>query len=369
MMKRKFSHRDPDTSHSSPLSRRWDLYKRVIFLAVGTAAFLILLASFIDATLQILLLLFLCVLLAISIRGISDRLAAHTPLSEKASLGVVILGLLIVLIGAGVLMGSGIAEQFSQLGEAIPEALRQLEARLGQYSWGRPIAQEIPSLSQLGQQIASTSDAFARITGIFSSALSFLSSVVIAFFITLYLALEPKTYRDNFLRLIPLGKRARVRDTLKAIHDTLQKWLLTRLISMALVGGITFVGLSLIGMPLTLSLAILAAIGAFIPTFGPIIALIPALLLALTQGSSQLVLVLLLYLGVQAADNYLVTPVIQKSMLYLPPAYIIAAQLLFGVIAGAFGVLLAAPLAAVLVVLVRMLYVEDVLGDRESSAA
>lgn len=145
------------------------------------------------------------------------------------------------------------------------------------------------------------------------------TSLVLVLVITLFLALEPDIYVDNFMRLIPLNKRSRVRQTFDTIHISLGRWLFTRFISMVLVGVLMFIGLSVIGMPLALSLAIIAGIGAFIPTFGPIIALIPAVLVALLQPDQPIVAVALLYLGTQAIDNYLVTPLIEKSLLYLPP--------------------------------------------------
>jgi predicted PurR-regulated permease PerM len=215
----------------------------------------------------------------------------------------------------------------------------------------------------LGQRLITDGDFVARITGVFSSILSSLSTLILVIFITLFLSFNPQVYVNNFMHLVPREGRARMRVTLDQTRDTLEQWLLMRLISMVLVGVLTFIGLTLIGMPLALPLAVIAAVGAFIPTLGPIIALVPAALVALTISPQQTLFVVLLYLGVQSIDNYLVSPLLQKEMLYLPPAYIIVAQVLFGAVAGTTGLILAAPLAAALVVIVRKLYVEAVLGD------
>ncbi|MBK8022471.1 MAG: AI-2E family transporter [Chloroflexi bacterium] len=355
--------RDPNTSTSPSQPRGWDLVKRGIFLAVGVVAVLIMLANFIGAVTNILMLVFLCAMIAIGVRGISDGLANHTPLGEKVALALVVIALLALIVGAGVWMGPSLANQFAELGAAVPDAVERLETELRQFSWGEQIADEIPSIAQLGERalMNGSDDVFARITGVVSSALGFLSSIVVVLFVTLFLAIEPKSYSRNFLRLVPVERRDRVREVLRAVHETLGKWLLTRVISLVLVGIITFIGLTLLGMPLILPLTVFAALGSFIPTFGPILALIPAALIALTQGTEQVILVIVLYIGAQAVDNYIVTPIVEKSVLYLPPAYILVAQLVFGVIAGSFGLVLAAPLAAALVVVVRMLYVEDVL--------
>jgi predicted PurR-regulated permease PerM len=341
----------------------WRLYKRRLFLAVGLVAALVVFANFVGATFQILLLLFLCVLIAIGIRGLTRLLARHTPLPQTAALIIVLVVVTALIAAFFILLGPALADQFALLGTALPAALRQLEERLASTGWGQTIADEIPSLQQLGQRLITDGDFVARITGVFSSILSSLSTLILVIFITLFLSFNPQVYVNNFMHLVPREGRARMRVTLDQTRDTLEQWLLMRLISMVLVGVLTFIGLTLIGMPLALPLAVIAAVGAFIPTLGPIIALVPAALVALTISPQQTLFVVLLYLGVQSIDNYLVSPLLQKEMLYLPPAYIIVAQVLFGAVAGTTGLILAAPLAAALVVIVRKLYVEAVLGD------
>lgn len=357
----------PSKAESPPSN--WALYRRAIYLAVGLVAFLIVLANFVSAALNILLLLFLCVLLALGLRGIVDWLAAHTPLSEKVALALVTLGLIALIVGFGVLVGPRLVEQFNELGTALPEAVRRLEEQLSQTSWGKSLVEQLPSVSEMGRQFFSISgsDVFSRITGVVSSAFSFLSSVVVVLFITFYLALQPRIYVRNFLRLVPIERRKRVWETLDEVKKTLQKWLLVRFISAIEVGVLTFIGLMLLGVPLALPLSIIAAVGAFIPTFGPLLAVAPAALVALIQGPEMSLVVVILYTSVQAFDNYVVTPILEKSLLYLPLAYTLTAQLFFGVIAGPFGLVLAAPIAAALVIVVRMMYVEDVLGDHKKS--
>jgi predicted PurR-regulated permease PerM len=87
-------------------------------------------------------------------------------------------------------------------------------------------------------------------------------------------------------------------------------------------------------------------------------------LLALTQSPQQALYVLLLYVVLQSVDGYVFTPLVQKRTVALPLALTITAQVLFGVLLRATGVVFATPLAAAALVLVRMLYVEDVPGGR-----
>ena len=175
--------------------------------------------------------------------------------------------------------------------------MQQIGQELQRYGWGQQLMERLLTTSELLNQIVGRSSTiFTRVTGIISSVLSLLSTIVIVFFVTLFLALEPETYVSNFLHLIPKERRQRVRETLGEVNHTLKQWILTRVVSMVEVGILSFIGLQLLGTPLVLSLAIIAAIGAFIPTFGPVLALIPAVMVALIHSPGDAVFVLILYL-------------------------------------------------------------------------
>jgi len=134
---------------------------------------------------------------------------------------------------------------------------------------------------------------------------------------------------------------------------------------MAATGVLTGLGLWLLGIPLALTLALLAAVLTFVPYVGAIVSAIPALLLGLVHSPTMVLYVAILYVIVQLVEGYLLTPLIQQETVALPPALTIASLVLFGALFGPLGLMLGTPLAAVGLVLVRMAYVEDVLeqGD------
>jgi predicted PurR-regulated permease PerM len=132
---------------------------------------------------------------------------------------------------------------------------------------------------------------------------------------------------------------------------------------MAVVGTTTTLGLWLLGVPLALTLGLLAALFGFVPYIGPLVAAIPALLLALMNGPQLALYVLLLYLTIQLIESYILTPIVEQQAVSLPPALTITVMLLLGVLVGGLGLALAAPLTACVLVLIKMLYVEDALGD------
>jgi predicted PurR-regulated permease PerM len=170
-------------------------------------------------------------------------------------------------------------------------------------------------------------------------------------------------YVRVILRLIPLSRRDRVQEVLYETGHMLWRWLVGRLLAMLVVGVLTTLGLWLIGVPLAPALGLLAALGEFVPNIGPFLAFVPAVLLAMTESVTRGLAVVLLYLILQVFESYVLTPLVEKHSIELPPALTIAVQVLLGVLLGAVGLALAVPLAAVAMVFLQRLYVEDTLGD------
>jgi len=182
------------------------------------------------------------------------------------------------------------------------------------------------------------------------------------------LAANPRHYVNGVLRLLPERDRSRGEALARECGATLRRWLLGKLASMVITGVLTGVGLVLLGIPLALVLALLAALLGFIPNFGPILASVPAILLGLSHSPSTAAWVAGLHVVVQAVESYGITPLIQRKMVALPPALTIVAQMTLGVLVGGLGVVLATPLTALGLVLVRRLYVE-LIADRDDHTA
>jgi predicted PurR-regulated permease PerM len=190
-----------------------------------------------------------------------------------------------------------------------------------------------------------------------------LIALVIVIFTGLYLAAYPQPYIRGMLRMFPLPRRHRIGEVLYACGYTLRWWLFGQLLAMAVVGVLMGVGLAIIGVPLAFALGVLAGLFEFIPTIGPMLGLLPALLLALTEDATMALWVLGLYSVVQTFEAYLLTPLVQQRVVHLPPVVTIITQVFFAWTVGPIGLLIAVPLVAVLMVVIQMLYVEDFLGD------
>lgn len=188
-----------------------------------------------------------------------------------------------------------------------------------------------------------------------------IASGLLILFLAIYLSIQPHIYVDGLIRLAPMHKRPRLQEVMGEVHNTLRWWLVGKILSMAIVGIATTVGLALLGVPLAIALGVIAALLTFVPNFGPIISAVPAVLLAFVQSPTSALYVVVLYLAIQTVESYLITPLIQQRTVSLPPALTISAQIALGVLAGPAGVILATPLAAAGLVAVTQLYVKDVL--------
>jgi predicted PurR-regulated permease PerM len=187
--------------------------------------------------------------------------------------------------------------------------------------------------------------------------------LIFAVVIGMFLAFQPELYRGGFLNLFPKPRRKRVGEVLDELGFTLWWWLMGQLVTMASVGIFIGIGLAALGVPLAGTLGLIAAILSFIPSLGPLISVIPAIMLGLSMSPTMGLWVCLLYLGVQILEANVITPLVQRRAISLPPAFVLGSELLMGLLLGGAGLAFATPLVGVILVLVNMLYIQDVLGE------
>ena len=328
-------------------------------LAVGGVLLLVVATQFVE----VLFTVFAGILLAVFLAGVTQELADDTPIPRPFALALTLLGLVGGLTGLWALAGPDISEQASALATLLPDATERLASRIRatvqQYGW-------LERYIDPRQLLPPVSSVLGRVTNVFRGTLSLLVNGLIILFIGIYGGAAPQSYLEGMVRLVPPTSRPRAREVLSAVGRALRWWLTGRLILMLIVGGLTAVGLKVVGIPSPIALGLLAALFSFVPYLGPVLSVLPALLVASLVGRTEVLYVLLVYGAVQLLESYLISPLVQQQAVHIPPATVITAQFIGGVSAGAGGVLLATPLTIVVIVLVQTLYVEDVLGDEVS---
>lgn len=342
-----------ETEHSRDGALGTTAKQSIIFVAI------VALALFLWHIVDALLLMFIGVLIAVFLHGLAKLVSARTPLTASWSLGVVGLALVGVLAGTAVLLGPRISEQYNELVQTLPQSVHQLKEGLQETPWGEYVLNEAQS-SENG--LRTGGNVFSRLTGMASQALGAFTNAILILFAAIFFAASPSLYKKGIVLLIPEGRAERVSEALDASGNALWKWLMGRLIAMLFVGVFTTIGLLLLGVPLALVLGLVAGILDFVPFIGPIAAAVPGILLALTIGPTKALYAALVYFVVQQLEGNLLTPLVQRYEVSLPPVLVLFAVLAAGLLFGILGLIVATPLSVVVMVLVKMLYVEDVLG-------
>ncbi len=255
-----------------------------------------------------------------------------------------------------------VSQQIQQLTQQLPQSVESAKSYLQNYWWGNFLLGQIPN--DLGNYFSQNSSVFMNF---FSTTFGVLANIYIVLLLTAYFLVDPKPYAKGLVALFPMQKRHRIQQVIQKVYKTLRLWLMGKLGGMLLVAVLTVAGLYILGFPLALVLGLIAGLLGFIPNFGPIVAAIPAILIAFTQGENAVLYVILLYIGVQAVESNIYEPLIQHHLIYLPFAMILIAQVAFGLLTGILGLVLATPIVAAVIAAVKMLYVHDVLGDEEAT--
>lgn len=328
--------------------------RTLIVILLGTAT----LVGFalIVLTHKVFFLLFAGILLAIVLRAPTTWLANHARMSERGAL-VICLVLAAAVIGTLAWMFAvPLAQQLAQLSETLPEAQAAVRQWAREHAWTAPLRD---LMGRGGEQIAD-SELVGKATGAtVSVTLHAIIGLLVVMFLGVYLAAQPRVYKRGLLYLFPERLRPRAAEILLDIGHTLRRWLVGRLITMAIVAVGSGCGLWLLGVPLAPTLGILAGMLEFIPYLGPFLAAIPALLVAFNVDPTLALHTLFLYLGIQSAESYLLSPLIEQRTVYLPPALVIFSTVLLGVLAGGLGAALASPLVATVLVVVKRFYTES----------
>lgn len=309
---------------------------------------------------NVLLVLFGGILFAVVLGGAARLLADRTALGRNAALAVVVVLGLALLAAFFWLAGARISDQATQLAEQLPRVVQELQRELRSSGVGRLFLRQVEREGGAG---APGMELLGGISGMFRTALGAATNLVVIVVLALYLAAAPGLYVQGFLHLLPQEARPRGREVLEVIGRALQRWMGGRLASMLVVGLLTAAGLFVAGVPLAFVLGLIAAVFSFVPFIGPILAAVPGVLIASAESVRLALIAAAVYGGTQVVESYLITPLIQRRAVYIAPALLIAAQVLMGVLFGILGIFLATPLAVAVVVIVQLLYVEDVLGD------
>ena len=318
----------------------------------------------------------LVVLFTMPVRLLTERFEMHRVIAIIVS----VVGFFVVvgLIGGSIL--PTIARQFGALTQTVlPEALERAQEAIS----SEQLREQFPFLEDLiglqldaeliNQLVSQVTDLVGRLGGsvlpVVGGVANTVLSVLIIFFISMYLLAEPDLYVNGIIKLTPTWYRPRMRVIMRRVDTTLRAWLSVTGVSMIVVGLGTGLGLALLGIQEWVALGVLAGVLSFIPNFGPVVALIPAVAAAIVQAEDNIIWTVVIVYGVSFFQSQVLSPVLASERMNMPAILVLLGQIIFGFFFGFLGLMLAVPLSAVAAVLVDEIYIHDVLGDRPAVKA
>lgn len=261
-----------------------------------------------------------------------------------------------------------VVQTLPRAGEVLQQELRP-EVLAQRYPFLQDVIRDV-NLTELANQISQQlvsglATATGQVFPFLGNLVSTMVSILIVIFLSLYFVADPDTYWRGMLKLVPLFYRPRAREILLKLDYILRQFLQAQLVLMLLTGALTALALALLRLPLAGVLGVITGLFSFVPNFGPLIALIPIIAVAIINSPDQLLLVLIIFFGVQTLMGQIIAPLMFGQETQLAPAVVLLSQIISSVFFGFLGLLLSVPLAAILIVLVREIYVRDVLGDHD----
>jgi predicted PurR-regulated permease PerM len=367
---------------AGPRPAAWTNTRSLVLAGIGVVSFTaILLLAWHSA--DTLLLIFAGILCAVFLDGLTHYLGRVIPLGHGARLAIVSVLLALLVLGMVGLGGATVAGQAQRLGQTLQQQsgtvkswldARGIDTRFLDFGklkeaagQGRPAEEDRPKgpsgLPSPGTLLSGAGSVLGQASTVALAVFGAIGNVFIVVVLGLFVAADPRTYRDGLLRFVPSRQRTHAASVADDIGITLRHWLFGQLIVMAAIFVCVWLGLSLVGIDGALVLGLQAGLLCFIPTIGALVAGIIIVLASLASGLQGVIAGLCVYLLVQTLESYVLTPFVQKRALDIPPATLFAGQILLGVLFGLWGVALALPLMAVAKVLLDRLYIEDTLGE------
>jgi len=333
------------------------LQKVLITVAVAALALLVLRWR------EVFLLGFGATLIAVLLRALANPIRKRTPLNAAWSLGAAVIGLFVVISLAVWFVGNQVAAQFDQLSQILPKAWTATQTQLNAFPAGQWLLERVNEARNdhsVASNLGLMAGRLGRLTRVGAGVIADLALVIVA---GVYFAAQPSLYRDGLLKLVPAGARPRLADAVEEAGMSLRKWLVGTGLAMLGMGALVAVGASLLGLPAPLALGLVAGLAEFVPIIGAIISSIPGLLLASTQGSHLMLLTLVFYVAAHQFEGHVLIPLIQRRVVAVPPALTLFSVLAFGLLFGPLGVMLATPLAVVVLVMIKRLYLREEADD------
>lgn len=343
---------------------------------IGWLLLAVALVALVVRTIDVLLVLFLAAILAIYLDALADFLGRRFGLAPTLGLVVGVAASLGVLVGVVFLIAPGVTQQVQDLLTNLPRYLTSLDQNINRLLRSVPVLRRSASAEGAGPPgflATALSETFSFLRGAavpyLKGGVEVLIEAVSVVVMAIYLARHPRVYVEGIVALTPPSRRPIARAILQDFNVTIRAWVVGQIVAMLLLAALTTLGLWALGVPYFLAFGVFAGVAAIVPFFGVLFStLLPALFALGAFGVTKALLVAALGVVVHLIEANVVAPVVMERQVNLPPVITIAGVLLIGKLFGLGGLIIAVPILALVMILVRHILLGEVYGDPVTAA-
>ncbi|HEX6746335.1 MAG TPA: AI-2E family transporter [Longimicrobium sp.] len=327
--------------------------------------FAILLLLFVYSVADVLLMVFVAALFSLYLGGIADFLQARMNMPRGVGLACAVLFTVLLATGIGFLVVPPVLQQTQELVTALPNEITGWTASLQGLVNRYPILASIIHPDEVARQLSGIVGSASKVVPAvlnFLHAFIDLSGILV---MGIYLASRPEVYREGVIALAPPVHRELVRDILLDLKRSLRAWIGGQMIAMFFLGVLTWIGLELLDVPFSLAFGVFTGVAVLVPFFGSLLStILPAILVVGQGGIVQALLVVLLGVVIHVIEGNIIHPIVMERRVHLPPVLSITSVLVMGELLGFIGLLVAVPVLATTMVIVRRIYIHRLLEGK-----
>ncbi|HEX8906856.1 MAG TPA: AI-2E family transporter [Longimicrobiaceae bacterium] len=327
--------------------------------------FAILLLLFVYSVADVLLMVFVAALFSLYLGGIADFLQARMNMPRGLGLACAVVFTALLATGVGYMVVPPVLRQTQELVAALPTEItgwtKSLRGLVDRYPILASMIHPDEVQRQLSGLVGSASKVVPAVLN-FLHAFIDLSGILV---MGIYLASRPEVYREGVIALAPPVHRELVRDILADLKRSLRAWIGGQMIAMFFLGVLTTAGLWILKVPFFLAFGVFTGVAVLVPFFGSLLStLLPAVLVVGQGGIVQALLVVLLGVVIHVIEGNIIHPIVMERRVHLPPVLSITSVLVMGELLGLIGLLVAVPVLATTMVIVRRIYIHRLLEGK-----
>jgi predicted PurR-regulated permease PerM len=325
----------------------------------------VLLLWMLGATAHVFLLLFIAIIISLYLGAVRDLLVERAHVPPRLAFFISVVGTATALLGLFAILLPPVVEQTRSLIVVMPKYIEAWETGIDHFVQRFPAMRDVwkpgehPLISAVYDQVA------AQAQGVVPRLFSLVQVLIDCFAVivmSIYLALQPGTYREWLIALFPPIHRDLVRDVLRDLADALRAYIVGQLLTMTVLAALTAAGLYVLDVPYWLTFGVFTGLVAVVPFFGTLLSTtLPALfVLGGPGGGTRALYVLLLGVVIHLIEGNIVSPLVMSKKIDMPPVLTITSVLVIGKLLGPLGLIVALPTLVSVMVIVRRILINRI---------